>query len=85
MKGSAIFVVSLFMQVVQPSTPLATQLGYGAFISIAHIVWFGLVAMFFSAGRVRDRILAVRHWIDRAFGGLLVGFGLLLARSGVSR
>lgn len=82
---TTIFVVSLLMQVVQPRTPLATQLGYGAFISIAHIVWFGLVAIFFSAGRVRDRILAVRHWIDRVFGVLLVGFGLLLARSSVSR
>ncbi len=82
---TTIFVVSLFMQVVQPSTPLTAQLGYGAFISAAHIVWFALVAMFFSAGQVRDRILAVRHWIDRVFGVLLIGFGLLLARSGVSR
>lgn len=80
-----VFVVSLFMQVVQPSTPLATQIGYGAFISGAHILWFALVALFFSAGRVRDRLLAVRHWIDRVFGALLVGFGLLLARSSVAR
>jgi len=33
----------------------------------------------FSAGVVRERLLAARHWIDRAFGGLLVGFGVLLA------
>nr|WP_249121754.1 hypothetical protein [Stutzerimonas stutzeri] len=32
-----------------------------------------------SAGAVRERLLAVRHWIDRLFGGLLVGFGVLLA------
>lgn len=82
---TTIFVVSLFMQVVQPSTRVATQIGYGAFISAAHILWFALVALFFSAGRVRDRILAVRHWIDRVFGVLLVGFGLLLARSSVAR
>lgn len=82
---TTVFVVSLFMQVVQPSTPLATQIGYGAFISAAHILWFALVALFFSAGRVRARILAVRHWIDRVFGVLLVGFGLLLARSSVAR
>lgn len=82
---TTIFVVSLFMQVVQPATPLAVQIGYGAFISAAHVIWFGLVAMFFSAGRVRDRIIAVRHWIDRVFGVMLVGFGLLLARSSVTR
>lgn len=76
---TTIFIVSLFMQVVRPDTPLAVQIGYGAFISVAHMAWFSLVALCFSAGAVRDRLLAVRHWIDRAFGGLLVGFGVLLA------
>lgn len=82
---TTIFVVSLFMQVVRPSTPLATQLSYGAFIAAAHILWFALVAMVFSTGRVREHILAVRHWIDRLFGTLLVGFALVLARSSVAR
>lgn len=82
---ATVFIVSLFMQVVQPQTPLAVQLGYGAFISAAHIVWFSLVALCFSAGAVRGRLLAVRHWVDRLFGGLLVGFGLLLALARGSR
>lgn len=76
---TTVFIVSLFMQVVRPETPLAVQIGYGAFISATHMAWFGLVALCFSAGAVRERLLAVRHWIDRAFGGLLVGFGVLLA------
>jgi RhtB (resistance to homoserine/threonine) family protein len=76
---TTIFIVSLFMQVIRPDTPLAVRLGYGAFIALAHMGWFALVALCFSSGAVRDRLLAVRHWIDRAFGGLLVGFGLLLA------
>lgn len=76
---TTIFIVSLFMQVVQPTTPLAVQLGYGAFISVAHMAWFALVALCFSSGAVRARLLAARHWIDRTFGGLLIVFGLLLA------
>ena len=76
---TTIFIVSLFMQVVQPQTPLAVQLGYGAFIALAHVLWFGAVALFFSSASVRVRLLAVRHWIDRVFGALLVGFGMLLA------
>ncbi|EZH79271.1 amino acid transporter [Ectopseudomonas composti] len=76
---TAVFIVSLFMQIVQPSTGLATQLGYGAFIALAHVGWFALVALCFSAGPVRDRLLAARRWIDRLFGGLLIGFGTLLA------
>jgi RhtB (resistance to homoserine/threonine) family protein len=82
---TTVFIVSLFMQVVQPDTPLAVQIGYGAFIALAHAAWFSLVALCFSAGAVRARLLAVRHWIDRAFGGLLVSLGLLLAVARGSR
>ncbi len=82
---TTIFIVSLFMQVVDPNTPLATQLGYGAFIALAHVAWFGLVAMCFSAGAVRQRLLAMRHWIDRIFGGMLLTFGVLLAFARVAR
>lgn len=76
---TTIFIVSLFMQVVHPETPLAVQIGYGLFISIAHIAWFSLVALCFSADRLQAQLLSVRHWIDRLFGSLLLGFGLLLA------
>ena len=48
---TTIFIVSLFMQVVQPQTPLAVQIGYGAFIALAHALWFGAVALFFSTLR----------------------------------
>lgn len=82
---TTIFIVSLFMQVVKPETSLCVQIGYGLFISAAHIVWFSLVALSFSAGVVRERLLAVRHWIDRTFGALLVVFGFVLAVAGASR
>ncbi|MCA7972561.1 LysE family transporter [Burkholderia sp. AU39826] len=76
---TTVFVVSLFMQAVRPDTPLIVQIGYGAFIAGAHAGWFSLVAICFSAARVRDRLLSLRHWIDRTFGCLLVGFGVALA------
>lgn len=76
---TSIFIVSVFMQVVRPDTPLVVQIGYGVFIFIVHVAWFALVAQCLSAGAVRERLLVARHWIDRAFGGLLVGFGILLA------
>ncbi len=75
---TTLFIVSLFMQVLQPGTPLAIQLGYGAFISLAHGLWFTLVALCFSSTVVRARLQAVRPVIDRVFGGLLAGLGVLL-------
>ncbi|QWP74981.1 LysE family transporter [Lysobacter sp. K5869] len=80
-----VFVVSLFLQVVGPDTPLSAKLGYGAFVSGAHLLWFALVALLFSQGAVRARLLRWRRGIDRAFGALLIGFGALLAGSALRR
>jgi len=76
---TTIFVVSLFMQVVNPETSLEVQIGYGLFIFTAHVVWFTLVALCFSAGMIRERLLDVRKWVDKTFGVLLIVFGVLLA------
>lgn len=75
---TSIFIVSLFMGVVRPDTALPVQMAYGLFIAGVHVVWFSLVALCFSAGRVREKWVAARQWIDRIFGGLLVSFGILL-------
>lgn len=80
---TTIFIVSLFMQVVNPQTPLSVQIGYGLFIAVAHILWFGAVALLFSAPGVNARLLRLRKGIDRAFGGLLIAFGALLAVAGI--
>ena len=75
---TTVFIVSLFIQVVRPGTPVSVQVGYGLFIAMAHMAWFSLLALCFSEGTMRERLLGVRHWIDRAFGGLLIIFGVLL-------
>ncbi|AZE50580.1 Threonine efflux protein [Pseudomonas chlororaphis] len=74
-----IFVVSLFMQVMQPGTAPGVQIGYGAIIVLAHVLWFVVVALFFSAPGIRARLMAYKRRIDQLFGVLLVGFGVLLS------
>lgn len=75
---TSIFIISLFMQAVQPSTPPTTQIAYGAFIALAHVSWFSLVAMCFSAERIKKPLVSAKHWIDRLFGALLIGLGAIL-------
>nr|WP_178125984.1 LysE family transporter [Pseudomonas sp. Fl5BN2] len=74
-----IFILSLFMQVIQPGTGLAVQIGYGAIIVLAHVLWFVMVARFFSAPAIASRLMSYRRRIDQLFGAVLVGFGLLLS------
>jgi len=78
---TTLFVVALFTQVISPSTPVAVQLGYGAFMSLAHLFWFTLVAYAFSSRAARSFVADFRHVIERGIGAALVvlGFGLALS------
>ncbi|MBO2589880.1 LysE family translocator [Shewanella algae] len=82
---TTLFVVALFTQVIDPQTSTLTQIGYGAFMSAAHLVWFSLVALLFSSQAARRSVARCRHWVERAIGGVLVSLGLGLAFSSVGR
>jgi threonine efflux protein len=71
-----IYFLALFTVVLSPGLPLPTLLAYGAWIMVLQFLWFSLVALVFAHPVVRERLLAVRHWIDRAFGAAMVALGL---------
>ncbi|MFI9187265.1 LysE family translocator [Streptomyces goshikiensis] len=73
---TTLFVVSTFTQVVGPGTPLLQQAGYGLFMSVAHLGWFGAVALFFSNSRLRERMLKAQKALNRTIGSVLVGLGV---------
>lgn len=82
---TTLFVVSLFTQVISPNTPLAVQLGYGAFMSLAHLAWFVLVARAFSSEVAKRFVASSRHLIERGIGAVLVALGLSLAALSLKR
>ncbi|MFD9220418.1 LysE family translocator [Streptomyces sp. NPDC060064] len=75
---TTLFVVSTFTQVVGPGTPVWQQAGYGLFMSLAHLGWFGLVALFFSHSRLRTGMLRWQKVLNRSIGSVLVGLGVTL-------
>ena len=76
-----IYFLALFTVVLSPGLPLPTLLAYGAWIMLLQWSWFSLVATVFAHRLVRDRLLAMRHWIDRAFGAAMVALGLRVLSS----
>ena len=82
---TTLFVVALFTQVISPATPVAVQLGYGAFMSLAHLSWFILVAYAFSGDAARRFVASSRHLIERCIGAALVALGLGLAAASMRR
>ncbi len=71
--------MSLFTQVISRRTSLLVQLGYGAFMSLAHLGWFALVACAFSSASAQGIVARSRHLVERTIGGVLVALGLGLA------
>ncbi|KES04757.1 lysine transporter LysE [Streptomyces toyocaensis] len=76
---TTLFVVSTFAQVVSPGTPVLQQVGYGLFMSLAHLLWFGVVAVFFSHDRMRGLMLRGQKVLNKVIGSVLAGLGVSLA------
>ncbi|MEU2285533.1 LysE family transporter [Streptomyces sp. NPDC013178] len=76
---TTLFVVSTFAQVVSPGTPVYQQVGYGLFMSLAHLLWFGVVAVFFSQERMRTLMLRAQKVLNKVIGSVLAGLGVSLA------
>ncbi|WP_406329633.1 LysE family translocator [Streptomyces sp. NBC_00203] len=76
---TTLFVVSTFAQVVSPGTPVYQQVGYGLFMSFAHLLWFGVVAVFFSHDRMRTLMLRGQKVLNKVIGSVLAGLGISLA------
>lgn len=74
-----LFVVSTYAQVVTAGTPVPRQIGYGLFMSVAHLAWFSLAALFFSNETLRARMLRRQAVLNRVIGSVLVGLGVALA------
>lgn len=71
-----IYFLALFTVVLSPGLPAPTLVAYGTWIMVLQWLWFSLVALVFAHHRVRDRLLRMRHWIDRAFGAAMVALGI---------
>lgn len=76
---TTLFVVSVYTQVVDPSTPMVTQIAYGGFMSFAHWAWFSIVTLFLSEERLRARLLRKQVLLNRFIGAVLASLGLWLA------
>ena len=75
------FVISTYTQIVSVTTPQGILVGYGAFMSLAHFIWFALVAVVFSQPYLRTKMLTKQVVINRVIGLILAGLGLVLLLS----
>lgn len=72
---TTLFVLSVYTQLVRPGTPWPLQVGYGLFMSLAHLLWFSLVATVFSHAPLRRRVLERQRVLNRGIGLALMALG----------
>ncbi len=73
---TTLFFLSLFTQVVDINTPFKIQLLYGFIIAFAHLLWFVLIAYFFSSKFFIDKFSHKRLMIERFMGLVLILFAI---------
>ncbi|MCG7570516.1 LysE family transporter [Pseudoalteromonas sp. CNC9-20] len=76
---TTLFFLSIFTQLVSADTPVAIQLVYGLIISLAHLLWFVLVAMFFSHFAFVHALQRYQRLIEKTLGVILMGLGVRVA------
>jgi RhtB (resistance to homoserine/threonine) family protein len=76
---ATLFFFSLFTQVIRPGTPRPVQALYGLTIVACELTWYSFVALASSHRAIRRMFDAAFHWVERATGALMIGFGLRLA------
>ncbi|KKW39994.1 MAG: Lysine exporter protein LysE/YggA [Candidatus Peribacteria bacterium GW2011_GWC2_54_8] len=78
---ATLFMLALFTQVIEPSTPVAVQAFYGIYMGVATFVWFSFVASVFSLRAIRQCLGGIQSGIERAMGAVLIALGLKVALS----
>jgi len=76
-----LFFVALGTAAAAGTMTVGLRLALGAWMVATTGAWFCFLAWTLGHPRVRERLLAWRHWIDRVMGAILVllGLGMLAA------
>jgi threonine efflux protein len=69
---------SIFTLFLKPGSPLWLDAAATGIVTFDVVAWFCFVSLMFSRGPVRRAYERVGHWVERAAGAVMIGFGLKL-------
>lgn len=76
---ATMFFLGLFTFVIKDNTPNYVVLIIAIIMILTAILWFTLVALFFTQKRVQSAFLRFEGTINKVFGGLLILLGIKIA------
>jgi threonine/homoserine/homoserine lactone efflux protein len=75
---AVLFITSMFAVVVKPGDPPELLFLYGLITFMQTFLWYSIVATLLSGETVRNKIIAIEHWIHRITGVILISIGVML-------
>jgi threonine efflux protein len=69
---------SIFTLFLKPGSPLWLDAAAVGIVTFDVVVWYCFVSLLFSRKPVRHAYQRMGHWIERAAGAVMIGFGLKL-------
>lgn len=76
---ATLYFLGLFTFAISPDLPWKVSFGLGLMMVVMTMIWFSLVAYFFTQKPVRGLFEKFQGFFNKAFGALLVAFGLKVA------
>ena len=78
---TAVVYGSIFAALLPATTSIGLKLALPLTVFAIEAGWYAVVAVAFSSGRIRDRYLRAKKWVDRVSAGVIGALGLRLIGS----
>ncbi|MFA5947591.1 MAG: LysE family transporter [Candidatus Gracilibacteria bacterium] len=78
---ATLFYLSLFTLVISPQTPKSIMLILSIIMMLELMIWFSLVAIFFTQKRIQNLFSKFQNIFNKTLGGLLIALGIKVALS----
>ena len=76
---ATMFFLGLFTFVIGPDTPVYVVVIISLIMILTAIIWFTIVAVFFTQKRIQDSFIRFEGVINKTFGALLIFLGIKIA------
>lgn len=73
-----VFFTAVLAQFISPDMGAGLKTVYGLISVVTELVWFIGVSVVLTNQAIQKKFLAVMHWVDAVFGGLIVYLGIQL-------
>ncbi|MBS0289155.1 MAG: LysE family transporter [Proteobacteria bacterium] len=76
-----LFILSIFTQVIDPTTPFFVQAMLGLEFGLIALGWFSLLSFILNNPYLKPKLQKVQHVVDKILGGFLILLGIKVAIS----